>query len=442
MNADDKKNLWIAGIILIILVGILAGTRGCDKKEYKDDLVTPTPSLEPSPTPNVENNSWSVEKKKNQIVAANTEVVPTVSETPSIDLDTYFQGIASSYEVEWNDSLFVLPQIVSDGKVTVKTEYYFKGIYELSYTEVDGFSTDVLGEYKIVYTVTYKQMSQVKEVLVTIQDNVAPTIDGMIETENIETGTTTYQPVPSGAKTNQAILLFFADNDAVTYVEYYKAKYEWIGGENTLEQEGMQDVEPIVDFQDGFRLTSEGEYHIRAYDSSNNCTEYIVTIDQTPPEATVVTEQIGQDQMKVVISSQEELQPLEGWTRSEDGKSLIRIYTVDTEEEIILYDMAGNETSVTISVKIEPEDPIVYFEVYQAGQVTTSRNLNTNDGDIFIHFHAQKDVVLFYSIDGDLMQEYHGEQLTRDGHYVFQAMMGDCLLDAIELDISSMSVED
>ncbi len=433
MNADDKKSLWIVAIILVILIGILISTRGCSRQELRDDLIEPTPT--PIVTPTVPEPTEPQEEEKGKIVHLSTEE-STPTEEP-IDLETYFTNIFSSYQVEVGDTTFELPKITGDTKVTVTTEYYFKGMYESQYTQVSGFHPYMVGTYKILYTVSSQAGSLTKEVLVSIHDTQSPTIEGMIEEYHAETETTTYQPVTSHARVNQNVTITFSDNDAIVYAEYYKAKYEWINGKDTLEQEGMQEIIEI-DLQKDFVLYEDGEYHVRAYDFSGNVTEYIVTIDKENPIVSITYTRIDKNQVEVTITSHEELQELEGWTKNDDGKVLTKIYGNDIEETIYVSDLAGNQ----ISLDIKTDHLTVQLEVQQDGQTTQSRNLNTNDGEITIQFQAQEGVTLVYSFDSGPTKSYENEPLDKVGHYTFYVMYEEKVMESIELDISNMTAED
>lgn len=76
----------------------------------------------------------------------------------------------------------------------------------------------------------------------------------------------------------------------------------------------------------------------------------IENIDTEVPNILVTYEKVEDTKVKVTLVANEELQQLEGWTLSEDKKELTKQYDKQTEEEVIVKDLAGNETTVKISV--------------------------------------------------------------------------------------------
>lgn len=76
----------------------------------------------------------------------------------------------------------------------------------------------------------------------------------------------------------------------------------------------------------------------------------IENIDTEVPNILVTYEKVEGTNVKVTLVSNEELQQLEGWTLSEDKKELVKQYEKQTEDEVVVKDLAGNETTVQISI--------------------------------------------------------------------------------------------
>lgn len=76
----------------------------------------------------------------------------------------------------------------------------------------------------------------------------------------------------------------------------------------------------------------------------------IENIDTEVPNILVTYEKVEGTNVKVTLVSNEELQQLEGWTLSEDKKELVKQYEKQTEDEVLVKDLAGNETTVQISI--------------------------------------------------------------------------------------------
>lgn len=96
-------------------------------------------------------------------------------------------------------------------------------------------------------------------------------------------------------------------------------------------------------------------------------------IDRQFDLVSVSYEEIRYNQVLVTITSNEELQPLDGWTLSEDLKSLSRIYTKTTKEQVIIKDLAGNNQVVDINVKIKERS-------YSSNSSSSSGGGNSNPG--------------------------------------------------------------
>ena len=441
MDANDKKSLWILAFLLVLLVGFLIMTRGCDKKEYKDDdtqdIVKPTPTPAPvEQNDKTEEKNDEIETTIRNIVASNFETEKVVEEVKeeTVDLSKYFSMIASVYQLEVGDDSFVLPEIETVEGIFLKVEYFFQDLYENEYSKTSLFDTSRVGTYKIVYTLSYRQQSLTKEFFVSILDTELPIIEGIVEKYDTTTGVISYEPVKSGSKINQDIAISFRDNYELSYAEYYKAKYETIEGVDTIEQEGMQEIIEI-DLEQGLLLSEEGEYHIRVYDTSMNVSEYIVTIDKTSPTLQVSYSRIDKDHTLVMIDSEEEIRSLEGWEISENGQGIQKNYENSQSEEITVLDIAGNPSTITV----QTTDMEVSIQVKQNNLSTMSQNLNTNDGDITVSFHSNPLMELKYSVDGSDFTVYQDEVLNIEGHYTFQAVFEGQVMDSLEFNISSMT---
>ena len=88
--------------------------------------------------------------------------------------------------------------------------------------------------------------------------------------------------------------------------------------------------------------------------------------DTTPPEAEVrysITSPTNQN-VTVTITANEEIQEINGWTLSTGKTILTKEYTQNTEETVIIKDLAGNETTKQINIsnidKTRPEVEISY----------------------------------------------------------------------------------
>lgn len=422
LNKNDKRNILIVILVIIVIFGILIGIKSCDKNE-----VTPEPT--PTPTPVVEKEEVEkvVEKTKKVI----DKVVKTEEEKqyPKVDIDP------SAYIVSLDDE-FTLPS-VSDEELEVTLTYMFKGFDSFEYNQVDEFSTEELGSYKINYHVVNKKgLATDKEITVLIIDNEKPTVEAIITRIDAETGDNIFVSVNDGDSINEEVNITFNDNDQILSIEYYnELEDNTIPGTN-LEEEAMPTVY-FVENDEILTLNEEGIYHIRVCDRSGNVTEYVVTIDKTIPEYEVSYVQDEDDNIKVTITSDEKLSAIDGWTLSEDGKSLIKVFDADIDEDITIKDLAGNE------VVVELEYDILEYGIYQNDTQISSTQLNINDGDIYVDADGDSyPIEISYSLnDGDVENYNAGDLLTELGDYSFNIDYGDTTIN-LDFTISDMGTLD
>lgn len=78
----------------------------------------------------------------------------------------------------------------------------------------------------------------------------------------------------------------------------------------------------------------------------------ISTIDKIPPILNVSysTKELTNGTVEVTIESNEKVQPVEGWHQLEDKLKLTKTYAKNTQEEVKVFDLLGNETKVQISI--------------------------------------------------------------------------------------------
>lgn len=130
--------------------------------------------------------------------------------------------------------------------------------------------------------------------------------------------------------------------------------------------ENIKEIEGWQLSEDGKTLskiyTKNEEETITIYDIAGNSiveTIKIENIDKEKPEYEIeysTTLSTNQD-VQVTITTNEEVQELNGWELSEDKKTLTKIYEENTEEEITIKDIAGNESIIT-TIRINNIDKV------------------------------------------------------------------------------------
>ena len=113
------------------------------------------------------------------------------------------------------------------------------------------------------------------------------------------------------------------------------------------------------------------EVTINFKDLLENENSYIFTADKTAPQITVTysIEDITNQDITVTITSDEEIEELEGWTKV-DSVTYTKIYDQNTSEELTVKDLVGNSTSVDITIEnIDKVTPVLTVKESSIGSV-------------------------------------------------------------------------
>ena len=126
---------------------------------------------------------------------------------------------------------------------------------------------------------------------------------------------------------------------------------------------------------------------IQVKDIAGNVTKQMITInniDKIGPKINVKyssTKKTNKN-VKVTLTTDEEVGEVEGWTLSEDKKTLTKTYKKNTTETVSLKDLLGNETKQTIKIsnidKTVPTVTITYSSIEKTNQNVTV-NLTANE---------------------------------------------------------------
>ena len=102
-----------------------------------------------------------------------------------------------------------------------------------------------------------------------------------------------------------------------------------------------------------YTFSNNGVYKFEAVDYKGNkiTKNAIVTwMDVDAPTLTITYSETSNISKTAIITSNEEVQEVEGWTLSEDKKRLTKIYIENTTENVIVKDLLGNESTISIEV--------------------------------------------------------------------------------------------
>ena len=151
-------------------------------------------------------------------------------------------------------------------------------------------------------------------------DKIAPNVNVEYNTKN---------------PTNKNVIVTITANEEVQNIEGWNLSND----KKTLTKEYTENTKETITVKD--IAGNEAQANIE-----------ISNIDKTAPNINVSysTKDLTKENVTVTITSNEELQNIEGWNLSSDKKTLTKEYTVNTKETITVKDIAGNETQVSIEI--------------------------------------------------------------------------------------------
>ena len=151
-------------------------------------------------------------------------------------------------------------------------------------------------------------------------------------------------------------------------------------------------------------FTSNAEEELEVQDLAGNTKKVkvsITNIDKISPTVKVsynITSITNKD-VTATITANEEIREVEGWSLSEDGKALTKIYNINEEETITVQDIAGNKTEANIKItNIDKNKNDSENNFSETTDITTAKGLLPRAGEnkIIISVVA----IIFVSLSG------------------------------------------
>ena len=130
----------------------------------------------------------------------------------------------------------------------------------------------------------------------------------------------------------------------------------------------------------------------------------IENIDKEAPKLTVSesTKETTKEGVIITISANEIIQEKEGWTLSEDRKSLIKEYLKNTEEKVEIYDLAGNRAVTKVKVaNINTEESKIDEDAENTGDVNQNDQIDIGDILLLLRHIAQNNNNTIYKESPD-----------------------------------------
>lgn len=399
-GVSDNKKVIIIALVLALLIGGFAYVRSLDKKTEKpnndeEEKIPVEEEKEPvvEETPEVNNNYWN----NYYPVTTPQPSKPQEEEKEPVNIWEDLEEILESIEA---GSVYELPNVVVDDEgeeLTAVVTYKFKTNEENSeYTAVTEFDSAMIGKYLITYTLNYKGGNvDTKDVEIEVVDTVEPIINGItneaLTNKDVTIEIVEYSPYKielDGVEYNDSLPIIVEDEGehTITVTE------DIVDGKQSIVKFTIDKTEPkitgiedkkyynddiakIIDatdenldsviltkdseVQDAFEkgvteISEEGKYEITVTDLAGNSTVYTFVIDRTLPVLDIVYTPNGTElvdtSVNVVITADEEIQGIEGWTLGEDKLTLTKEFIENATEKLVVKDLAGNITEVDVVV--------------------------------------------------------------------------------------------
>lgn len=164
-----------------------------------------------------------------------------------------------------------------------------------------------------------------------------------------------------------------------TRVHTYKSNF---GPKRSAGLQNVTYLDGETSYSKGFQGTfdiNDGEQYVTFEYTKDRDSTYspwyynIQPMDMVDPECTVTYSNSGNptnEDVTVTIQANEQLQPVEGWTLSDDGMSLTKTYSDNTSETVTVKDLTGNAIEVPVNVT----------GIDKLGPTVTVKNETTEDG--------------------------------------------------------------
>ena len=260
---------------------------------------------------------------------------PNVSDSGEITVSSNYQNISKMLTKTEAANEITLPQIFTKIK-DKNSKLYTEEALELVNCTLSSDGTKIkLNENVNEATVTIKGGAIAdSKFVVKVDDGKPPVLDVKYSTTE---------------PTNKSVTVTITSNKELKELEGWKLSADKL----SITKEYTQNVTEEITVQDFVGNTGKTKVAI------NN-------IDVTAPEVEVKysTTETTNDTVTVTVKSNEKLKEVKGWTLSEDKLILTKEYTDNTEETLIIYDLAGNERKIPIRIaninKVELEAKVEY----------------------------------------------------------------------------------
>lgn len=261
-------------------------------------------------------------------------------------MDEYGDEFEKGFEVEIVET--IPPQLSVSYSTTQKTNQDIM-VTITANEEVQGVEGWTLASNKKTMTKVYSSNTNTPEEVI-VKDLVGNETKTSVSVTNIDKvapiGNVTYSTIEP---TNQDVIATITANEKIQQVEDWTISSDLTTLTKTFT---VNDEETVIITDLAGNTTS-----IPVVVNNINKTEIVALVDYS---TTLLTNQ----NVDVIVSLNKKIEPVSGWTLSQDGKVLSKTFEQNAEEELTIYDEAGNNKNVTVNVnnidKVKPTTQIKY----------------------------------------------------------------------------------
>lgn len=249
----------------------------------------------------------ATDKAGNAVAATITVIVD--NQSPIINGVTDGQKIY----VKLNSEDFTMPEVTASDAVDGELEVTIEGKENIDVT--------TQGEYEVVYSAIDTLQHQTKATVTVVVDGTAPKADVNYSTTVL---------------TKDDVIVTIISDELIQELEGWELSEDGKSMKKVY-SENVEDEKLMVKDLAG----NETKVHIKI---SNIDNKVVATPSYSTTEPT-------KDTVTATITSDEILQPIEGWTLAGNKKSMTKVYTDNKIEDVVVKDSLGNETTVTIDIR-------------------------------------------------------------------------------------------
>lgn len=126
---------------------------------------------------------------------------------------------------------------------------------------------------------------------------------------------------------------------------------------------GVKEIYANGHLIDVIDVNNNCKYTFRLVDMAGNESTFTVIVDKTDPKEVGITytpSELTNQNVIVNIRVNEVITPVDGWTLSDDKMGISKIFSENANGNVVVYDLAGNDTTIPFLVEnIDKEPPVV-----------------------------------------------------------------------------------